>query len=111
MAQLANNEANKFAMRLGGLLATNEITEVIIATHVPAYPAANVDAPFLPFFYSKVNADVIGQLAREYPDVRFKVLSGHTHRDSHLKIEGFHNVTQITLGAEYGRVIFGMLNL
>jgi predicted phosphohydrolase len=66
--------------------------KVIIATHVPPFPECcwhqgmPTDDDWLPYFSSKATGDVILDVTKNYPDLDFLVLCGHTHTDKTIQL-------------------------
>jgi predicted phosphohydrolase len=64
---------------------SKQCKHIIIVTHIPPFEAActygdQVSSPdWMPLFSSKVLGDVIMGYAKQYPDINFLVLCGHTH--------------------------------
>ncbi len=79
---------------------------VVVLTHVPPWVEAcrHLGAPSdtyaLPWFSSRVIADVIDQVAKEYFHVKFEVLCGHTH--DRFQYRRDDNLNVFVSGAAYG---------
>lgn len=89
--------------RLGGAPLPER---VIVATHVPPFPAAATlqkgpaPPPFLPYFASRIMGDVLLAAAGQAPEVEFLVLCGHTHGAGDVRVRP--NLRVVTGEAEYG---------
>ncbi len=79
---------------------------VIVLTHVPPFPEAALhmgrpgDDYAQPWFTSQAIGDVLDQVAKEYPGVKFEVLCGHTHSRAHYRRD--ENLIITTGEAQYG---------
>lgn len=84
---LADADAKRLHEQLAATIGfgTSTTTRVVIATHVPPWPAANIaarrraDNETLPFYVSTATGRVIEKWADAHPEVRFAVLCGHIH--------------------------------
>lgn len=84
---------------------------VVIATHVPPFVEALVSSEpnSTPWYSSKIMGDMIRRAAAAYPNVRFEVFCGHTHRPIDKQIA--HNLYVHVSSAEYGSPTFNVLEL
>ena len=79
---------------------------IIVLTHVPPWVETcrhmgrPSDEYALPWFSSRIMADVIDQVAKENPDVQFEVVCGHTHDKFEYRRDV--NLHVYVSGAAYG---------
>jgi len=105
MQQLADCDANALDEDLKQAINMNP-KKIIVLTHVPPFEEACLyegkisDDDHLPYFSSKVMGDVLTQVARENPLVKFLVLCGHTH--SECTYQPLDNLIIRVGNAEYG---------
>lgn len=91
MQKLADTDAEILQQTLKDAI-NNQPKKVIIAIHVPPFPECcwHKDKPsnehWLPYFSFKAMGDVILAIAKEYKDIYFLVLCGHTHTAKLVKI-------------------------
>lgn len=92
MQRLADEDAAALDQVLSATLGCANTKRVIIATHVPPFPDASYyngkqsDKNWIPFYTCKATGDVIHKYAKEYPEIDFLVLCGHTHEKRQVKI-------------------------
>lgn len=90
MQKLADTDAEILQQTLRDAI-NNHTKKVIIAIHVPPFPECSwhknkpSDDHWLPYFSSKAMGDVILAIAKEYQDIHFLVLCGHTHTAASVK--------------------------
>jgi predicted MPP superfamily phosphohydrolase len=101
-------------MRKACISAAQENSHVIILTHVPPFPQAILsngrkDESGLPFFCCLEAGKVIRRIAETYPNVRFTVLSGHTHVEARIRL--MPNLEAIVQSAQYHRPNYKILSL
>jgi predicted phosphohydrolase len=94
--------------------AAEENKHVIILTHVPPFPqvildTVGMDNSGLPFFCCLEAGKAIRKVAETHPNVRFTVLSGHTHTEA--RVRPMSNIEAIVQGAQYHRPDCRMLSL
>jgi predicted phosphohydrolase len=71
----------------------NSLRNVIVVTHVPpfeitcAHKNHDTDPKILPWYSSKLMSDVLLQASEQLPDMKFTILSGHTHTYKREKIK------------------------
>lgn len=84
---------------------------VVIATHVPPFVEALVsrERNSLPWYSSKIMGEMLCKASAAYPNVRFEVFCGHTHRPIDKQIR--HNMYVHVSGAEYCSPAFNVLEL
>lgn len=87
MQQLADDDARKLNYQLKQIINKNP-KQIIVLTHVPPFKETALhegkicDDSYLPYFSSKTTGDVLMQIAKENPKIKFLVLCGHTHSRS-----------------------------
>lgn len=94
--------------------AAKENKHVIVLTHVPPFPQAilgtvGMDESGLPFFCCLEAGKAIRTVAETHPNVRFTVLSGHTHAEA--RVRPMSNIEAIVQCAQYHRPDCKMLSL
>lgn len=105
MQQLADKDANKLQVNLADAITKHHPKKIIILTHVPPFKEACLhegkmsNDDFLPFFASKATGDVLIGTAKNYADIEFLALCGHTHSKAHL--QPLDNLTVKVGAAEY----------
>lgn len=112
LKKLGEEAARHLATSCGA--AAEENKHVIILTHVPPFPQVILDTggmneSGLPFFCCLEAGKAIRKAAATHPNVRFTVLSGHTHVEA--MIRPISNIEAIVQGAQYHRPDCRMLSL
>ncbi len=97
------NDASEF-IKKSCLAAVKFNRQVIILTHVPPFPQSipydeKSNETGLPFFCCLAAGNALREVAKVNPNVQFTVLSGHTHRESRIRL--LENLEAIVQGAEY----------
>jgi predicted MPP superfamily phosphohydrolase len=109
MQQLADQDAYELKVSIEQAIHIYHPNKIIVLIHVPPFievcmheskPSNN---DFLPFFSSKVTGDVLIQVAKDYKDVEFLVLCGHTHNSGFF--QPCENLIVKAGSAEYRRPI------
>lgn len=105
MQELADADVENFAKILDKALRYQP-KKMIIATHIPPfaeccrYHGLPSHPNWYPFLSSKATGDLLSQTARQYPQIQFLVLCGHTHMPYRTKISNL----EIWVGkAEYAK--------
>ncbi len=85
-------------------LASDNCRHVVVLTHVPPFAESSfyegrVSARGLPYFCCQAAGTVLEEVARQFPEVRFTVLSGHSHEEARLEV--LPNLTALVRKAEY----------
>lgn len=105
MQKLASTDAEQLKQNLTDVVKNKKLKRVIILLHVPPfsevclYQSQPTDNDFLPFFASKITGDVLLEFAKNYSDIDFLVLCGHTHHEACVSV--CDNLTVKTGAAEY----------
>lgn len=114
MQQLADADAMELHKNL--IKAINQYPKkIIILTHVPPFKEACMhegkmsDKHWLPFYSSKATGDVLLQIAKKNPYIKFLVLCGHTHSEAHYQL--LENLTVQTGKAEYYQPLVGEITI
>lgn len=86
------------------LAAAGQHRHIIVLTHVPPFPQSldndgEIDEASLPFFCCQSAGKALREVADAYPEVRFTVLSGHTHQKSRVRIS--QNLEALVQEAHY----------
>lgn len=85
--ELADKDAQTLKEALEKCI-TEHIKKVIIATHVPPFKEGSryegkiANSDYLPFYCSKVTGEVILEVVKQHPEVKFLSLSGHSHHEA-----------------------------
>ena len=92
--------------------AAKSFGKVIVLTHVPPFPEACLymgkpSKEGLPFFCCKSVGDALKEVAVNYPETQFLVLSGHSHDVADVRIAD--NLRCIVADAEYGHPTFRII--
>ncbi len=114
MQQLADADAMELHKNL--IKAINQYPKkIIILTHVPPFKEACMhegkmsDKHWLPFYSSKATGDVLLQIAKKNPYIKFLVLCGHTHSGAYYQL--LENLTVQTGKAEYYQPLVGEITI
>lgn len=105
MQRLADADAATLKKTLQEAIAKNKPQKIIVATHIPPfkeccrYGGKQSDENWQPFFSSKATGDVISTVAKNYPEINFLALCGHTHTKYAIKPSS--NLEVRVGGAEY----------
>ncbi len=95
-------------------LASSNCRHVVVLTHVPPFPDSSlyegrVYARGLPYFSCQAAGKVLVEVARQFPQVRFTALSGHSHEESRLDV--LPNLTALVRRAEYYEPSFDRIRI
>lgn len=105
LQKVADEDAYRLARSVSETLKDKNVKRVILASHVPPFEEACLDAGRkstsygLCFFSSKILGETIIPLTEKYPEVDFLWLSGHTH--SRCTVQKRHNLTVRVAQSEY----------
>lgn len=108
MQQLADHDASKLKEQLMQA-AMEHPKRIIVLTHIPPFKEVCFhegkisDNDWLPYFASKASGDVLITVCKQYPEIDFLVLCGHTH--SAATYCPIANLTVEVGNAEYNRPI------
>ena len=95
-------------------LASSKCRHVVVLTHVPPFAESSlyegrVYARGLPYFSCQAAGTVLEEVARQFPEVRFTVLSGHSHEQARLEV--LPNLTALVRKAEYYEPSFDRIRI
>jgi hypothetical protein len=95
-------------------LAASKCRHVVVLTHVPPFAESSlyegrVSARGLPYFCCQAAGTVLEEVARQFPQVSFTILSGHSHEETRLEL--LPNLTALVRKAEYYEPSFDRIRI